>query len=54
LRALHACRLPPGSLSSDAQGRTLLSRWVVGHLEGMATRADAREASEGIGGVEIE
>ncbi|WIA11381.1 hypothetical protein OEZ85_011501 [Tetradesmus obliquus] len=49
-----SCRLPPGSLSSDGQGRSLLSRWVLGHLEGMASRAEAREANESAADVEIE
>ncbi|KAF6261647.1 hypothetical protein COO60DRAFT_743720 [Scenedesmus sp. NREL 46B-D3] len=49
-----SCRLPPGSLAADAQGRSLLSRWVVGHLEGMATRAEAREASQSMAAAETQ
>lgn len=46
LPALPHPRLPPGALQPDGSGRTLLSRWVTGHMEGMAARAEARASAQ--------
>ncbi|KAF8065665.1 pentatricopeptide repeat-containing protein [Scenedesmus sp. PABB004] len=48
------CRLPPGALARDAEGRTLLSSWLLGHMEGIATRAEARESEAAMLAADIE
>lgn len=51
---MHDCRIPPGALAPDGAGRTLLSRWVVEHMEGIAARAEARELADSMLKSEIE
>lgn len=52
LHALH--RLPPEALQPDTDGRTVLSRWVLQHMEGIAARADARTLTDTMLASEIE